>query len=96
MRALKKDDVELALREMQAYLAGLPYVEGFKRKLEHVAVAEGFYEYIFYLVFSMLNVYVRTQVKCRGGRIDMMVLMPQTTYVFELKMHETAQQALGR
>ena len=93
-RALKKDDVELALREMQAYLAGLPYVEGFKRKLEQVAVAEGFYEYTFYLVFSMLNVYVRTQVKCHGGRIDMVVLMPQTTYVFELKMHETAQQAL--
>ena len=93
-RALKKDDVELALREMQAYLAGLPYVEGFKRKLEQVAVAEGFYEYTFYLVFSMLNVYVRTQVKCRGGRIDVVVLMPQTTYVFELKMHETAQQAL--
>ena len=93
-RALKKDDVELALREMQTYLAGLPYVEGFKRKLEQVAVAEGFYEYTFYLVFSMLNVYVRTQVKCHGGRIDMVVLMPQTTYVFELKMHETARQAL--
>ena len=93
-RALKKDDVELALREMQAYLAGLPYVEGFKRRLEQVAVAEGFYEYTFYLVFSMLNVYVRTQVKVRGGRIDMVVLMPQTTYVFELKMHESALQAL--
>ena len=42
----------------------------------------------------MLNVYVRTQVKCHGGRVDMVVLMPQTTYVFELKMHESARQAL--
>jgi hypothetical protein len=42
----------------------------------------------------MLNVYARTQVKCHGGRIDMVVLMPTTTYVFELKMHETAQKAL--
>jgi hypothetical protein len=93
-RALKKDDIDLALREMQAFLAGLPYVEGFKKKLEEVKNAEGFYEYTFYLIFNMLNVYVRTQVKCRGGRIDMVVLMPQTTYVFELKMHDTAQQAL--
>jgi hypothetical protein len=93
-QALKKNDIDLALREMQAYLAGLPYVEGFKKKLEQVAVVEGFYEYTFYLIFNMLNVYVRTQVKCRGGRIDMVVLMPQTTYVFELKMHETARQAL--
>lgn len=59
-RALKKHDLDLALREMQAYLASLPYVEGFKKKLEEAATAEGFYEYTFYLVFSMLNVYVRT------------------------------------
>ena len=93
-RALKQDDLEQALREMQAYLAGLPYVEGFKKKLEEMANVEGFYEYTFYLIFSMLNVYARTQVKCHGGRIDMVVLMPTTTYVFELKMHETAQKAL--
>ena len=93
-RALKKDDIELALRQMQAFLAGIPYVEGFKEKLEQVAVKEGFYEYTFYLIFNMLNVYARTQVKCQGGRVDMVVLMPQTTYVFELKMHETAQKAL--
>ena len=92
-RALKKGDIDLALREMQAYLAGLPYVEGFKKKLEQVAVVEGFYEYTFYLIFNMLNVYARTQVKCRGGRIDMVVYMPQATYLFELKMHETARQA---
>ena len=28
-----------------------------------VATAEGFYEWSFYLIFSMLNVYVQTQVK---------------------------------
>jgi hypothetical protein len=42
----------------------------------------------------MLNVYVRTQVKCRGGRMDMVVSMPDTTYVFELKTEGTAEQAL--
>jgi hypothetical protein len=93
-RALKKGDLELALREMQAYLAGLPYVEGFKKKLEEVTVAEGFYEWTFYLIFSMLNVYVRTQVKCRGGKIDIVVYMPDATYILELKMHESAQKAL--
>lgn len=93
-RALKNDDLELALREMQAFLAGLPYVEGFKKKLEEMANVEGFYEYTFYLIFNMLNVYAQTQVKCHGGRIDMVVLMPSATYVFELKMHETAQKAL--
>ena len=92
--ALQRADLDLALREMQAFLAGLPYVEGFKQKLEEVKNAEGFYEYTFYLIFNMLNVYARTQVKCSGGRIDMVVFMPTTTYVFELKMHESAQKAL--
>ena len=93
-RALKKNDLDLALRELQAYLSGLPYVEGFKKKLEEAAKAEGFYEYTFYLIFSMLNVYVRTQVKCAGGRIDVVVKMPDTTYVLELKTNESAQKAL--
>ena len=63
----RTNDTDLALRELQAYLEGLPYVEGFKKKLEEVTVAEGFYEWTFYLIFSMLNVYVQTQVKCARG-----------------------------
>ena len=95
-RALKAHDADLAMREMQTFLAGVPYVEGFKKKLESVAVAEGFYEYTMYLIFTMLNFYVHTQVKVAGGRADMVVWMPDTTYVFELKVNGTAQQALAQ
>ena len=93
-KALKQGDIEQAMQEMKAYLAGIPYVEGFKKKLEEVSAAEGFYEYTMYLIFSMLNVYARTQVKVAGGRIDMVVWMPDTAYVFELKVNGTAEEAL--
>ena len=93
-RALRAKDLDLALREMQAYLAGLPYIEGFKKKLENISNAEGFYEWSFYLIFNMLNVYAKTQVKCAGGRIDMVAYMPDTVYVFELKVNGTAADAL--
>jgi hypothetical protein len=93
-KALKNHNLELALEEMQAYLAGVPYVEGFKKKLEEAATKEAFYEYTLYLIFSMLNVYVRTQVKVAGGRTDMVVYMADTTYVLELKVNGTAQEAL--
>ena len=63
-------------------------------KLEEVTTAEGFYEWTFYLIFSMLNVYVQTQVKCANGRTDMVVFMPDTIYVMELKINGTAQDAL--
>ena len=93
-RALRQRDIDRAMREMQAYLAGIPYVEGFKKKLAEAATAEGFYEYTFYLIFNMLNVYARTQVKCFTGRIDMVVHMPGTTYVFELKTSASSGAAL--
>ena len=93
-RALKQNDVELALQELKAFMTGIPYVEGFKKKLAEAATAEGFYEYTMYLIFSMLNVYVKTQVKCQGGRADMVVRMPNATYVFEFKTTGTAQEAL--
>ncbi len=93
-KALKQGDIDLAMRHMQSYLAGIPYVEGFKQKLAEAKTKEGFYEYTFYLIFSMLNVYARTQVKVAGARVDMVILMPDTIYVMELKVGDTARHAL--
>lgn len=95
-RALKRNDLDAAMQEMKAFLAGIPYVEGFQKKLAEVKNYEGFYEYTFWLIFNMLNVYARTQVKCTGGRIDFVVQMPETTWVFELKVNGTAQEALDQ
>ena len=95
-RSLRREDIDAAMQEMTAFLAGIPYVEGFQKKLEEVKNYEGFYEYTFWLIFNMLNVYARTQVKCAKGRIDFVVKMPDTTYVFELKVHGTAQEALDQ
>ncbi len=92
--ALRKGDVDQALRELKAFLAGVPYVEGFKQKLAEAATKEGFYEYTFYLILSMLNVYVQTQVRCSTGRVDMIVQAPDTIYLFEFKVKSTAEKAL--
>lgn len=93
-RALKEGHIDRAMQEMKSYLASIPYIEGFKKKLADAATAEGFYEYTLYLIFSMLNVYVRTQVKFSGGRSDMVVWMPDAVYVFEFKKSGTACAAL--
>ena len=95
-RALKKNDIDAAMQEMKAFLSSIPYVEGFQKKLEEVKNYECFYEYTFWLIFNMLNVYAQTQVKCAQGRIDFVVQMPDTIYVFELKVNGTAQEALGQ
>ena len=95
-QALRKDDIDTAMLELKAFLAKVPYVEGFQKKLAEVKNYEGFYEYTFWLMFNMLNVYAQTQVKCAGGRIDFVVQMPTATYVLELKVNGTAKEALDQ
>ena len=95
-RKLYAKDIDGAMQELKAFLAGIPYVEGFQQKLSEVKNYEGFYEYTFWLIFNMLNIYARTQVKCAGGRIDFVVWMPDTTYVFELKVNGTAEESLSQ
>ena len=95
-RALKKGDLDGALTQKQAYFESQPNIEGFKRKLDSAAKVEGFYEWTFYLIFSMLNVYVRTQVKTIRGRADVVVQAPDAVYVMELKINGTAQEALDQ
>ena len=68
--ALKKNDLDTAMSKLKAFLAGIPYVEGFRKKLDEVKNYEGFYEYTLWFIFNMLNVYARTQVKCANGRVD--------------------------
>ena len=93
-KALQHRDAEQAMQVLQSYMASIPYVDGFKQKLADAASKEAFYEYTMYLILSSLNSYVRTQVRCAGGRADMVVQMPAATYVFELKTSGTAQEAL--
>ena len=92
--ALRRGDAEQAMQVLQSYMASIPYIDGFKKKLADAASKEAFYEYTMYLILSSLNSYVRTQVRCAGGRADMVVLMPDATYVFELKVSGTAAEAL--
>ena len=93
-RHLMTGDAESAMKELKAYMGGLPYVEGFKQKLADVANVEGFYEWTFYLILSNLNIYCRTQVKCIGGRIDCVVETAGYIYVMELKINGSAASAL--
>lgn len=94
--ALKDRDVDQSLKELKAFLAGVPYVEGFKTQLKEAATREGFYEYTLYLILSMLNVYVQTQVKCWTGRTDMIVYLADTIYLFEFKIKSTAKEAFAQ
>ena len=47
-------------------------------------------------LFSFLNIYIRTEVKSAIGRADAVMHMPDTIYVFELKVDKSADEALAQ
>lgn len=93
-QALDAEDMNAAMVALRAYMAGIPYTDGMKDILNVAAKAEGFYEYLFYVLFSCMNVHVRTQVRTNTGRIDMVMYLRKSICVFELKINSSAQDAL--
>ena len=87
-KAVYRNDIEAALEHMRTYMATIPY------DLENHS--EKHYQTIFYLMFSFLNIYIRTEVKSAIGRADAVMHMPNTIYVFELKVDKSAEEALAQ
>ncbi len=87
-KAVYRNDIEAALEHMRTYMATIPY------DLENHS--EKHYQTIFYLMFSFLNIYIRTEVKSAVGRADAVMHMPDTIYVFELKVDKSADEALAQ
>ena len=87
-KAVYRNDIEAALEHMRTYMATIPY------DLENHS--EKHYQTIFYLMFSFPNIYIRTEVKSAIGRADAVMHMPDTIYVFELKVDKSADEALAQ
>ena len=86
--ALRKDDLDVALELLQAYLLTVPYCDN--------ANSEGHYQQMLYIIFSLLgqlnglDVEVHTPI----GRVDMVMTTPKTLYLFELKLNKSAEAAM--
>ena len=93
-RHLLHHDIDSAMKAMQSFFASIPYLDFGEKELEDVTKYEAYYEVLTYVVFSIINCRTFTQVKAARGRTDLVVFMPDATYVMELKMRESAQKAL--
>ena len=95
-RHLLNHDIDSAMKAMQAFFASIPYLEFGEKELDEITKYEAYYEVLTYVVFSIINCRTFTQVKVARGRTDVVVFMPDATYVMELKMRESAQEALNQ
>jgi hypothetical protein len=87
-RALVKGDIEGAMNSLPPFFAAIPYDIQLKD--------EKYYQTIVHLLFRMLGLYCRSEVRTAAGRIDTQVETKSHEYCFEFKLNGTADEALAQ
>ena len=95
-RALVKGDLPSALSELRSYIASLPYDIITRKEWMAKKKKEAFYKLLMYVVFSLLNSKVNTEVKSVLGRADVVIKTSSDIYVLELKVDDTVDNALSQ
>ena len=95
-RALKRGDLPSALTELRSYIASLPYDIITRKEWMAKKKKEAFYKLLMYVVFSLLNSKVDTEVKSVLGRADVVIKTKNDIYVLELKVDDTVENALAQ
>jgi hypothetical protein len=57
---------------------------------------EKYYQTIVHLIFRMLGLYCRSEVRTAAGRIDTLVETKKYVYCFEFKLNGSAEEALAQ
>ena len=85
-----------ALTSLRSYIAKIPYDIITKEEWEDKEKRESFYKLLFYMVFSLLNATVDTEVKSILGRADVVIKTDTDIFVLELKVDNTVENALAQ
>jgi hypothetical protein len=92
--ALNRGDYDTALRLVQSFLAGLPFMPGEKGVLADVTRSEMYYHKIIHTIFSLLHNGAHAQVRQAVGMPDIVVKTKRYIYIIEVKINSTTKVAL--
>ena len=86
--ALRRDDIDEALKLLQAYLLTVPYCDN--------ANTEGHYQQMLYIIFSLLGQFdgLDVEVHTPTGRVDVVMKTSKAIFLFELKLNKSAEAAM--
>ena len=93
-RSLLTSDLSAALTELRSYIASIPYDIITRKEWMAKKTREDFYKLLMYVVFSLLNSKVNTEVKSIKGRADVVVKTKDNIFVLELKVDDSVDNAL--
>ena len=85
LRLLNEGDTAGLHEHMHAFYASIPYEW---HTNNDIARFEGYYASVFYSYFASTGLDVRVEDSTNTGRVDMAVLCPGRTYIFEFKIAE--------
>ena len=95
-RALRNGDLPTALSVLRSYIASIPYDIITKKEWMSKKKREAFYKLLIYVVFTLLNSKVDTEVKSILGRADVVVKTKSDIFVIELKVDDSVDHALSQ
>ena len=93
-RALKRGEFSEALKGLRSYIASLPYDIITKKEWMRKKKREAFYQMLLYIIFSLLNSKIDTEVKSIIGRADVVIKTKNDIFILELKVDDTVEHAL--
>jgi hypothetical protein len=83
--ALINGDIDDSMNMLKSFLASIPY--------DIIKEKENYYETAIHLIFSMLGLNCRSEVRIASGRIDTLVETKRFVYCFEFKLNGTVEEA---
>ena len=86
IRALNAADLSVFFETLKIFFANIPYTLNIS--------LEKHYQTIFYIVFTMLGLRIQAEVVTNQGRIDAVIELANSVYVFEFKLSGTKEDAL--
>jgi hypothetical protein len=87
-RSFARDDIETVIHSLESFFASIPYDIQLRD--------ERYYQTVVHLIFRMLGLCCRSEVRIAAGRIDTLVETKDYVYCFEFKLDGTAEQALNQ
>ena len=94
--AIYAGNISDALIALRAYIAKIPYDIITKEEWEDKESRESFYKLLIYMVFSILQTRVDTEVKSILGRADVVIQTENDVFVLELKVDKSVDEALAQ
>ena len=79
-------DPETSFQVLRAYIKGIPY--------QNSKLPEDHYTQMLYVIFSLLGLYVQSQVRTADGRLDVLITTKDYIYVIEVKLNDSPENAL--